>query len=86
MTHVINQEVQVNAFYFTGRDMRSFPRQIEYHGQAVTFASGLRYLVRRGAEAIRVFDMSADDGQTYRVRQDGDRWTLRAARTAEVAV
>lgn len=86
MTQVINQEVSVNAFYFIGRDMRTFPRQIEYHGQAVTFASGLRYLVRRGAEAIRVFDMSGDDGQTYRLRQDGDHWTLLAARSAEATV
>lgn len=76
MTQVINQEVNVNALYFAGRDMRSFPRVIEYDGQAVTFASGLRYLVRRGAEAIRLFDMSADDGQTYRLRQDGERWLL----------
>ena len=76
MTQVLNSEVNVNAFYFAGRRMRTFPRQIEYGGQAVTFASGLRYLIHRGSEAIRLFDMSADDGQTYRLRQDGERWLL----------
>lgn len=86
MTQTINQEVHVNAFYFTGRDMRSFPRQIEYGGEAVTFAGGLRYLVRRGAEAIRLFDMSAEDGQTYRLRQDGDRWLLLGLRAGEALV
>ncbi|MBL8121540.1 hypothetical protein JNM87_02210 [Candidatus Saccharibacteria bacterium] len=76
MTHVINQEVTVNAIYFSGQDMRTFPREIEYHGQAVTFANGLRYLVRKGSEAIKLFDMHADDGDIYRLRQDGQRWTL----------
>ena len=76
MTQVINSEVNVNAYYFAGNTMRTFPRQIEYGGRAVTFANGLRYIVQRGAEAIRLFDMSADDGQTYRLRQDGERWLL----------
>lgn len=86
MTHVINQEVNVNAVYFSGRDMRTFPRVIEYGGQAVTFASGLRYLVRRGAKAIRLFDMSADDGQTYRLRQDGERWLLLGLTAGEARI
>ena len=50
MTNVINQEVSVNAFYFAGPRMKTFPREIEYGGQAVTFASGLRYLVQRAAK------------------------------------
>lgn len=86
MTQVINSEVNVNAFYFAGRTMRTFPREIEYGGQAVTFASGLRYLVHRGAEAIRLFDMSANDGQTYRLRQDGERWLLLGLSTAEARI
>ncbi len=86
MTQIINQEVNVNALYFTGREMRSFPKVIEYEGQAVTFASGLRYLVRRGAEAIRLFDMSAEDGQTYRLRQDGEQWLLLGLTAQEVRI
>ncbi len=76
MTQVINAPVSVSAYYFAGREMKTFPRAIEYGGQAVTFASGLRYLVQRGAEAIKLFDMSASDGQTYRLQQTGDSWML----------
>lgn len=76
MTNVINQEVSVNAFYFAGPRMKTFPREIEYGGQAVTFASGLRYLIQKGGEAIRLFDMSAADGLTYRLQQQGSSWVL----------
>lgn len=83
MTQVINQEVNVNALYFAGSELRTFPREIEYNGRAVTFMSGLRCLIQRGTDAIRVFDMSAEDGQTYRLRQDGARWTLLGLRSDE---
>lgn len=73
---VINAPVNVSAYYFAGKEMKTFPRAIEYGNQAVTFMSGLRYLVQRGAEAVRLFDMSADDGQTYRLQQTGNSWTL----------
>lgn len=76
MTNVINQEVSVSAFYFAGQGMKTFPREIEYGGQAITFASGLRYLVQRGAEAVKLFDMSGADGLTYRLQQRGQNWTL----------
>jgi hypothetical protein len=76
MTHTINTPVDVSAYYFTGRDMKTFPRQIEYSGQAITFASGLRYLVQRGAQAVKLFDMSSEDGLTYRLQQIGDNWML----------
>lgn len=82
MTNVINKPVNVNAFYFRGSDLKTFPRQIELDdGEAVTFASGLRYLVRQGARAVRLFDMStSENGPTYRLRQDGDQWTLIATK------
>jgi hypothetical protein len=73
---VINAPVNVSAYYFAGKQMKTFPRSIEYGGQAVTFMNGLRYLVQRGAEAVKLFDMSAMDGQTYRLQQTGDTWTL----------
>lgn len=76
MTKTINQAVSVNAIYFSGSDMKTFPREIEYDGRAVTFADGLRYLVRRGAEALQLFDMSAEDGYIYRLSRQGDNWTL----------
>jgi len=78
MTQIINTEVNVNSFYFRGgRGMKTFPRQIEWDGQLVTFGeAGLRYLVHRGQELVRLFDMSVADGTTYRLRQEGTRWTL----------
>jgi hypothetical protein len=76
MTQTINQEVHVNAVYFAGSELKTFPREIEYNGQAVTFASGLRYLVRRGQEALQLFDMSGEDGYTYRLSRQGNSWTL----------
>jgi hypothetical protein len=82
MTHVINQAVNVNAVYFTGSDLKTFPREIEYNGQAVTFANGLRYLVRRGQEALQLFDMHTADGLVYRLSRRGDSWTLLATKGA----
>jgi hypothetical protein len=80
MTQTINTPVNVNAYYFAGRDMKTFPRQIEFSGQAITFANGLRYLVQQGAQAIKLFDMNSEDGLTYRLQQIGDSWTLLGTR------
>jgi hypothetical protein len=76
MTNVINQEVNVSAYYFAGREMKTFPKEIEYGGEAISFANGLRYLIQRGAEAVKLFDMSGADGLVYRLRQNDDSWTL----------
>lgn len=76
MTQVINAPVDVSAYYFAGKEMKTFPREIEYGGHAVTFRSGLRYLVRRGAQNLRLFDMSGADGLTYRLQQTDDSWML----------
>jgi len=82
MTQIINAPVSVSAFYFAGAQMKTFPREIEYSGQAITFASGLRYLVQRGTEAVKLFDMSGADGLTYRLQQQGNSWTLLATKGA----
>jgi hypothetical protein len=76
MTQTINAPVDVSAYYFAGKEMKSFPKQIEYSGQAITFASGLRYLVSRGSSAMQLFDMSGADGLTYRLQHSGDSWML----------
>lgn len=73
----INKEVNVNSFYFTNnKNFKSFPRQIEFDGQAVSFVeSGLRLLVQSGQRLAELFDMS--DGQnTYRLRRENNNWTL----------
>lgn len=77
MAQVINESVDVNAFYFTsGKEFKTFPRQIEYAGQAVTFTSGLRCLVQRDGRRSCLFSMNSEDGASYRLRQEGNQWTL----------
>jgi len=78
MTQIINEEINVNAFYFRNREgLKSFPRQIEWNGQFITFVeSGLRLLVQSGQKLAELFDMNASDGQTYRLRHEADNWTL----------
>lgn len=73
----INKEVNVSAFYFknSATAMRSYPKQIELDGSLVSFADGLSYLVRKGAQIVQLFDMS-DGSNTYRLRHAGNEWTL----------
>lgn len=77
MNTYINQQIDVNAFYFAGTDLRTYPRQIEFDGRRITFRSGLRYLVQKGSQVIRYFDMDTEEqGSVYRLRQIGSNWTL----------
>lgn len=81
MTHT-NKTVHVNAFYFAGAGsgtMKTFPRQIEIDDSHLTFLDGLQYLVRKGQNTIRLFDMN-DGRMTYRLRLENDTWTLVGAR------
>ncbi|MBP9853116.1 MAG: hypothetical protein QG629_288 [Patescibacteria group bacterium] len=81
----INQTVTVNSFYFVnkqGETLRTFPREITWNGRYITFKDGLRYLVGQGTQ---IFDMvDAWGRQTYRLRRDGDSWTLLTAKGASV--
>lgn len=74
----INKEISVTAVYFqNGRELKSFPKRIEFDGREYTFMNGLRYLVQKGQKLIQVFDMT--DGQAeYRLRFDthDKLWTL----------
>jgi hypothetical protein len=77
MAQVINESIDINAFYFSqGKEFKAFPRQIEYAGGPVTFTSGLRCLVQRGGRRSCLFTMSTVDGTNYRLRQEGNQWTL----------
>lgn len=76
-----DKEIQITAVYFRSSraDQRfeSFPRRMVYEGREYTFVeSGMRYLVQKGQQLIKLFDVS--DGQTeYRLRQDSDNhWSL----------
>ncbi len=75
----VNKEVNVSSFYFSRQasGLKSFPRQIELEGEEYTFLeSGLRYLVRKGAQLVQLFDMSDGDNNTYRLRLEDNQWTL----------
>ena len=82
MTKFINQEIEVNAFYFAqGKNFKSFPRQITYGNQRYWFKDGLQMLVQKGQDVVRLFDMT--DGQTsYKLRNEGSQWILVAMKTA----
>jgi hypothetical protein len=79
---MINKEVEVNGFYFAqGRNFKSYPRQITFGNQRLTFNDGLQMLVKKGGEIIRLFDMT--DGRTnYRLRNEDNRWILVCTETA----
>ncbi len=82
MTKTINQEVEVNAFYFAaGKSFKSYPRQITLGDQHYSFKDGLQMLVQRGQEIIQIFNMT--DGQNlYRLSfEPGSRtWKLLSTR------
>jgi len=80
-TEIMPREIEVTSVYFRNNPAKqrveSYPRRMVYDGQEYTFReAGMRYLVRKGQELIRLFDVS--DGQTlFRLRLDqNDRWTL----------
>ena len=73
----INEPVNVNSFYFATNfgQIKTFPRQVELNNKKLTFQDGLQYLVQKGQNVVRLFDM--DDGEhTYRLRCENDIWTL----------
>ena len=79
---MINQTVDVNAFYFKGDGaIKTYPRQIQFGNQQYTFQDGLRHLVRRGQRIFELFDMT--DGQTtFRLAKLNNEWRLIATKTA----
>lgn len=76
-----NQEIQITSVYFRNNSgeqrLQSYPKRMVYEGREYTFMEdGLRYLVRKGQQLVRLFDVS--DGQnSYRLRlDDTNHWTL----------
>ena len=75
----INENVTITALAFrNNRDFAALPRRMEYRGHSYTFLNGLQYLIKRGDDILRIFDMSSPNGQTYRLRCDDAQtsWTL----------
>jgi hypothetical protein len=80
-TFFTGQEIQITAVQFRegarGHELESYPRRMVYEGREVSFIeTGMRYLIQKGAELVKLFDVS--DGETqYRLRLDGqNHWTL----------
>lgn len=74
----VNKEVSVTAVYFqNSKELKSFPKRIEFDGREYTFLDGLRYLVQKGQQLIQIFDMT-DGVASYRLRFDSQQklWTL----------
>lgn len=76
-----DQTIEITAVYFRGQKgserLESYPRRMVMDGQEYTFLeSGMRYLVQKGQQLIRLFDVT--DGQNqYRLRVDHENhWTL----------
>ena len=75
------KEIEITSVYFHSNPnknrLESFPKRMVYDGREYTFAEdGWRYLVQKGQELIRLFDVSDGENQ-YRLRLDpGDHWTL----------
>jgi hypothetical protein len=74
-------EVEITSLYFRNnpakRRMESYPKRMVYAGREYTFLeSGMRYLIEKGQELVKLFDVS--DGQNlFRLRLDNsNRWTL----------
>jgi len=85
---LLNQEVEITSVYFpskagTQREVEGYPRRMVFEGREYNFMeSGIRYLVRKGQELVRLFDVS-DGQQTYRLRLDNqNHWTLVAMKDA----
>lgn len=76
-TNHINTPVTVTSIGF-GRDMRSYPRSMEYGGRSYQFMdAGIRMVVRSGERIAQILTMS-DGAHDYQLRSDnhGGSWTL----------
>ena len=73
-------EIQITSVQFrnspTKKRLESYPKRMVMDGREYTFVDGIRYLVQKGQEFIKLFDMSDGENQ-YRLRVDGaNHWTL----------
>lgn len=81
----INQIVNVNSFYFRGRQqLRTYPRSVEFGNTTISFQDGLQYLIRKGQTIIQLFDMT-DGHNTFRLKLENDQWTLVGTKAGTLA-
>jgi hypothetical protein len=78
---ITNKEIEITSVYFrnnpTKQRFESYPKRMVYEGREYTFVeSGMHYLVRKGQELIKLFDVR-DENTLYRLRLDSqNQWTL----------
>lgn len=73
----INSPVDVTAMGF-GRDLRAYPRRIEFEGKSYDFIdAGLRTVIKSGERIAQVLTMT-DGAEEFCLRSDnhGGSWTL----------
>jgi hypothetical protein len=74
-------EIQITSVYFRDNPAKqrfeTYPKRMVLDGREYTFMeSGIRYLVQKGQQLIKLFDMTDGENQ-YRLRLDeANRWTL----------
>lgn len=73
-------EIQITSVQFrsnpTKQRLESYPKRMVMDGREYTFVDGMRYLVQKGQDLIKLFDMSDGENQ-YRLRvDDTNHWTL----------
>ena len=73
----INSPVTITAMGF-GRNMRAYPRRMEFEGASYNFIdAGLRTVIRKGERIAQILTMS-DGAHDFYLRSDnhGGSWTL----------
>ena len=73
----INHPVTITAMGFS-RDMRAYPRRMEYQGSTYDFIdAGLRLVVKSGERIAEILTLS-DGASQFRLKSDnrGGSWTL----------
>ncbi|MFI5270513.1 MAG: hypothetical protein ACHQT9_00520 [Candidatus Saccharimonadales bacterium] len=74
-------EIEITSVYFHSnpnkKRLETFPKRMVYDGREYTFIEdGWRYLVQKGQQLIKFFDVS-DGTNQYRLRLDpDDHWIL----------
>lgn len=85
ISHFDETEIQITSVQFRSNSNKqrfeSFPKRMVMDGREYTFVDGMRYLVQKGQEFIKLFDMTDGEHQ-YRLRVDeSNHWTLVGMRT-----
>lgn len=86
MNTPVNETIEVTSLAFSraprAARLESFPKRMIWDDREYNFVeSGMHFLIQKGQELVRLFDVS--DGQNdFRLKLDGhNRWTLVSMRT-----